>query len=863
MFKDNYSVKNSLKKLFLQRYERYLPTAFDESMSILEKMNKLIESQNALIDVVNAHKDHTSDQLERAFDIIDNNLDLQLQAFRDELIEQKTLYEEIRDKIHSDLLPDSVRRILEEWELDGTIESMLSEHVLTEIHMRLEDVENRVEENENMQDVLLPRFIDMAEIMDNGELDWSVPLQHAIDNYDYIVIPEGEYNIDPITLDNTMSGKTIVGRGDSTVINVNSGSDLFKLYGDEGEFKRVTSDYVRGSNTLYLENTSGLNAGDNVLIQSEMNALSKRDSGSDWVLGNGTGSNPQRVPFGEFGIIDSVYSDRIVLVNTPTYHQYHASNSGQFESVQAFSTVKKIDFVENITIKDITIGQVPSGFALRTRLAKNVVLDGVKFIDGNETSSSRGVANIQLSYGCEVRNSIYEAPRNMGYDDSNYWQQNPYKVTSSQNCGIYACKGVNSAQMVDFSFLTGYMPNTGCYIKDCRSVNASNSGFTTHGGNYLTQFTGNYVEGARQGFSHRGRGATISNNVFVGNSYSEVGSNLLSGISLYEQGAVDNVITGNVFRNFANGVSYSDSSNGRADYINTVISNNTFQNCSRQVWVYRFHSNNPEIPKTDLNLLITNNVFNLVNNTNNSAVSGIELNQRNGGVTISSNIFKGIPSEMAGLNYPRKNNFTGVRMLGNNDNVSVFNNTFIDLDYAIRHEGTTDVATDGVYPDGVEFYNADNKKINVRLADFYRAGVIHVGKQFMTSKLNSDGILTGYGVEQIPLKFRETSGTPMTRNSGQEIVLGDGLYEFNWHFTMYGLTGSPTDSVDIRVKLNDTPIIKYLVRDNEENTISIKFMSKKGDKLTVTAQKSSADLNCRIEDLHVDNRASIYTLGNN
>ncbi len=89
MFENQYSVKNSLKKLFLQRYERYLPTAFDESMSLLEKMNKLIEAQNSIIDVVNNHVEFTSDQIERAFDIIDTNIEFQLKAFRDELEEQK------------------------------------------------------------------------------------------------------------------------------------------------------------------------------------------------------------------------------------------------------------------------------------------------------------------------------------------------------------------------------------------------------------------------------------------------------------------------------------------------------------------------------------------------------------------------------------------------------------------------------------------------------------------------------------------------------------------------------------------------------------------------------------------------------
>src|SRR5699024_548015 len=123
----------------------YLPTAFDESMSILEKMNKLIEAQNALIDVVNAHTEFTSKQLERAFGIIDENLAKQLKQFRDELEEQKTLYEEIRDKIHSDLLPDSVKQKLEEWLLNGTIEELINDVIFGDMIEKLEMVENRIE----------------------------------------------------------------------------------------------------------------------------------------------------------------------------------------------------------------------------------------------------------------------------------------------------------------------------------------------------------------------------------------------------------------------------------------------------------------------------------------------------------------------------------------------------------------------------------------------------------------------------------------------------------------------------------------------------------------------------------------------
>ena len=70
----NYSVNHQIQKLFLHKYERYLPTAFDESKSLLEKMNKLIEAQNQLIDVVNDHREDTRDKLKRGFEIIDGKL---------------------------------------------------------------------------------------------------------------------------------------------------------------------------------------------------------------------------------------------------------------------------------------------------------------------------------------------------------------------------------------------------------------------------------------------------------------------------------------------------------------------------------------------------------------------------------------------------------------------------------------------------------------------------------------------------------------------------------------------------------------------------------------------------------------------
>ena len=182
MFKDKYSVRNHLTKLFMQRYERYLPTAFDESMSLLEKMNKLIEAQNSLIDVVNSHTEFTSEQLERAFGIIDENLANQLKQFRDELEEQKIQYEEIRDKIHSDILPDSVKQKLEEWLLNGTIEELINDVVFTDINEKLEIVENRLVEYDSRDRVIYVNG-DSGSDSGFGEIDTPFKTMNKAFNY--------------------------------------------------------------------------------------------------------------------------------------------------------------------------------------------------------------------------------------------------------------------------------------------------------------------------------------------------------------------------------------------------------------------------------------------------------------------------------------------------------------------------------------------------------------------------------------------------------------------------------------------------------------------------------------------------------
>ena len=833
MFKDRYSVKTHLRKLFMQKYERYLPTAFDESHSILEKVNGIIESHNRVIDMVNNHVEFTSDQLERAFGIIDDNLARELKKFRDELVKQTEMYEDIRDKIHSDLLPDSVRRIMEEWELDGTIEEMLGEEVLKEITMRLEDAENRIESNELMAEVSVKDFSHLVTVDSDGNEDWTQALLEAKKITKNIIIPEGEYFLDKMVFDNNDSDLSITGRGESTVIRT-KGADVFALEGSVGEVKRVSKEYKRGSKDIYLDDTSGLEPGDDILLQSQKNCLNYRDTGSDWLLGSGTGDNPQRVPFAEFGVVEHVYNDRISLASVPIYPFYHSHSGDENRPVFDFARVRKVDFIKNVTIKDLTVKQMRSGFVFRTDYAKDCNFDGIKYIDNAETSGARGVCHVIRSYGCDVRNSTYEAPLDLSFDSSNYWNQNPFKITSCQASGFTNCKGINAGQMVDLSFFSEALPNTGCYIKDCKSINASTTGVTTHGGNYLTTITGNYIEGPNQGINHRGRAGIISHNTLIGSSYGQ-DVTLRSGVLLYQGGACDNIVSNNQIRNFGNGISYADggdsATGGRARNLNTLISNNYISNCRRSIFLYRFHTGN--VIDEEMNVIISGNVIKMHNNSDNSALRGIDINERNQGIIIRDNVFKGNRGQMVSGTGDRTNNFRAIYIQPNCDKIQVYDNVFQDVDQAMRHEGTYGAHTSGVYPNGVEFFERDNTLTRVRLNNHYGTGVVDMSTLSMECRATITGSIT---TSETPLRWYDIKGQNLVDGGG--LKLSKGIWSLSYNFDLFGFSGSDSGAVTVRFRLNGERLYDYEAYDGRPKSMSMNITARNGDELSVSVLKA-------------------------
>ena len=683
MYKNNYSVKNSLKKLFLQRYERYLPTAFDESMSLLEKMNKLIQSQNALIDVVNTHTEFTSEQLERAFKIVDDNLANELKKFRDELDEQKRQYEEIRDLIHSDLLPDSVAQKLEEWLLNGTIEDLISNTIFPELMERMEEVENRLEDWELLDEVNITHYKHL--VTDDG--NWYTAIMTALNEAKQVTFPVGHYKTYPI--ESRLSGRSIVGRGNGTTFEFVRETPTgvvngFRIDGDTFDMecetvRRITKSNIDNDNVLYLEKTKGLNVGDKIRVTSQRNALSFEDTGNDWLLGKPT--NTQKVAFGEYAYISEVHDDHIVLETSLIYPQYKSSNEGEVDPAHDFSFVEKVNFVSDWLFKDFKVVDMVSGQVVRVDLGYNVIVDGVQFDDSNYRYGASGIFFGTNCLNCEVRDSSHFLKSNNN-PQQQHWT-NSLKLTGSQNCGFNGCKIEHSGQSVDLTFFDLSITNTNNYIENCKFMGSKKSSMTTHGGDYGTRITNNQFIGCRQGVSIRGRGGVISGNVFQGTSRKTYESYLSAGISLYQGGACDNLITGNTFKNYNTGIIQRDTagSNGRIGYAGNTISNNIIIDCNIGIDIYKLYTG--AVAKHDYRgMFILDNQIRLKNHGNGTdTVYGVRIGQAVRGVTVRGNMIKGIIKEN------RTTNSYGVYCEVDAQDTRVLFNTFMHLSYGVGHMG--------------------------------------------------------------------------------------------------------------------------------------------------------------------------------
>ena len=98
----------TFSRQFIQRYERYLPTAFDESLTLLEKMNKTIEQLNML-------------------GLLTNDL--------------VTEWNKVMQWILNDGLTDDIRKKIDEMVKNGVLKELLNESLFNDLNNKLNALE--------------------------------------------------------------------------------------------------------------------------------------------------------------------------------------------------------------------------------------------------------------------------------------------------------------------------------------------------------------------------------------------------------------------------------------------------------------------------------------------------------------------------------------------------------------------------------------------------------------------------------------------------------------------------------------------------------------------------------------------------
>lgn len=104
-----------IPQMMVQKYERYLPTAFDESLSLLQKVNKIHEFLNLVITHINEVTETTNDIV---------NLQ------NDKINELSKDFNDLNEWARGEGLELSTSTVLNEWLNDGTLADIINNEVL-------------------------------------------------------------------------------------------------------------------------------------------------------------------------------------------------------------------------------------------------------------------------------------------------------------------------------------------------------------------------------------------------------------------------------------------------------------------------------------------------------------------------------------------------------------------------------------------------------------------------------------------------------------------------------------------------------------------------------------------------------------
>ena len=360
------------------------------------------------------------------------------------------------------------------------------------------------------------RFADVINVRDfgaegNGTTDDTEAIQAALDyagtkTNSKVVFPFGTY----LVTDELLVPSDCVVDGMGSIVEVNNDITIFTIEGSLGAEIPLGAEATSGDKTLTTAQDHGLAEGDMALLWSQRNSLS--ESAGDFRLGYHQGSYCY---FAEPVSIKSVSSSRIVgLQSGLIFPDYRLDDSQDVDTNRSTSTLSKLNFANNIVIRNLNIRHFGAGAVVSARYAKNLLVENVTV-----NTSIKNIYGVSL-FGCyAVRidglSQFGDPATDVDFDTDGFWKWTAVGCSSSWYVDVENCHFGAVPNGVDFTFYGDHWCSMFCNMRNCFVVGATANGSTSHPGVYEHSFSGNTFVDCEVGLTVRGRKARVIGNTLI------------------------------------------------------------------------------------------------------------------------------------------------------------------------------------------------------------------------------------------------------------------------------------------------------------------------------------------------------------
>lgn len=460
-----------INKLDDLQYERYLPTAFDESLSLLQKVNKVRDFLNQVIDLANANDTRITDYItatNTTLATIQNDFDV------------------LESWVKGEGLEAEITPILQTWYDNGKLATIINNTVFG-MKANKTDLDNFGLSPMNYGAVgdgiaddtqALKSFFQMVQTKTGG---CSVKFPHG--KRFKITDSLGVYTFSNVTID--FNGSILDWEGTPL-----TSMELFTITGVYSQTTNVTSDALKNSVYLNVTSTVGFSKGDLLRIYSnEIWDVSRTSS-----------------RIGEIVFIESVDSGTTLKLSTPLYDNYTIANSPK---------VQKITPVENIKIMNGTI-QGARGFdehsGINIYAGRNVVISGITSKQVDKKHITLTDCTHSTIENCFIFDSKHAT---MGYGLSFADATRDCVARNNYFSGVRHSMTTNNNVSTSWGIVRKLLWDGNTINETATNLDGSSQGdaIDTHAGCEFITITNNTINGCGgNGINVEGRSAVITNN---------------------------------------------------------------------------------------------------------------------------------------------------------------------------------------------------------------------------------------------------------------------------------------------------------------------------------------------------------------